>query len=210
MGTRDVFGTTTVTSITLSHLRGDGLSATTFSSQPRVRRYGDGRCVGNYSNKSAVCELCFRGTVCAETTMKMATQTGSKEFNPTNRLCRKCKHVVKNSVGEEYNQCRCPNIWSGTVRRRYCSHERAEPFDGHYVMCGEEGRLWEIRPPTAWDKLKARMARMARHVLGPEEHRAKQKQQGGLFKFLREAIKGPEKVESGGCKNESDSRCDNP
>jgi len=166
-------------------------------STTRVRRFDDARCMGSYSVKSAVCRLCVKQDECDNVTRGVSIRmTEDAPMNrPERRLCRKCLYVERDSMGGgRYDKCRCPRIWSGTVGRRYCQHERSESFDGRYVMCGEEGKLWEPKPPTKWETMKAHISH---HILGPEEHRAKKREGGGLVKFLREAIRGPDKPDGG-------------
>jgi len=170
----------------------------------KVRRFDDARCMGNYSVRYAVCKLCQKRVTCEALMVEgvLLKREREKTMNPKHKAqvvgqdkpCQKCLHVKRLMGHGEYDQCLNSGVQTGTARRRYCVHERTEPFDGRYILCGDEGRLWEPRPPTKWGNL---LAHIAFHILGPEEYRAKKRERGGLMGFLREAIKGPDKVEGG-------------
>jgi hypothetical protein len=90
-------------------------------------------------------------------------------------------------MGQRYDQCRNEKVLSGRRSRRYCEDERTALYDGRYIMCGKEGRLWEPRPPTQFEKILEAVRTAFR---GPRTAQDAPKGRG-LMEVLREAVRGP-------------------
>ena len=137
----------------------------------------DGRCMGNHSDKSAVCRLCGANLECAAKTMDRIEGIVGKELIGPMKDCRSCVYVKKN-LDRDMDKCRNKAVIT-PGHEAFCDIERAN----YYGKCGREGRFWKQRPPTIWEKFKAKLSEA---VLGPEENRETRR------KALRELVSGPQ------------------